>query len=146
MSIDLATWAHLEKLTWQDMLLAFGVLVVARLVSFLLRGLLRGIAERVSPRLRLPILRALPIVRLLIGVGALIVIVPIFLEPTLGNAVAVAASGGLALAFAFKDYGSGLVAGFVTVLDNTSHPGYCIERGRVFGEVKSIELRATRIV
>jgi len=146
MSIDLATWAHLEKLTWQDMLLAFGVLVVARLVSFLLRGLLRGIAERVSPRLRLPILRALPIVRLLIGVGALIVIVPIFLEPTLGNAVAVAASVGLALAFAFKDYGSSLVAGFVTVLDNTYQPGDWIELGGVYGEVKSIELRATRIV
>ncbi len=146
MSTDLATWAHLEKLTWQHVSLALAVLVVAKLVSLLLRGLLRRTAESVSPRLRLPILRAIPIARLLIGAGALIVVVPIFLEPTFGNAVAVFASVGLALAFAFKDYGSSLVAGLVTVLHNTYQPGDWIELGGVYGEVKSIELRATHIV
>jgi small-conductance mechanosensitive channel len=146
MSVDLTTWGHLEKLTWQHVLFALTVLVAARLVSFLLRGLLRRIAESASPHLRLSILRVMPIVRLLIGVAALIVVVPIFVEPTFSNTVAVVASVGLALAFAFKDYGSSLVAGLVTVLTNTYQPGDWIEMGGVYGEVKSIELRATRIV
>ncbi|MFI5176001.1 MAG: mechanosensitive ion channel family protein [Terriglobia bacterium] len=146
MSIDLATWTHLEKLTWEHLFLAVAVLVVARLVSSLLRVLLRRIAESASPHLRLSILRAMPMVRLLIGVIALIVVVPIFVAPTFRNAVAVVASVGLALAFAFKDYGSSLVAGLVTVLENTYQPGDWIEMGGVYGEVKSIELRATRIV
>ena len=146
MNIDLATWVNLEKLTWEHMLLALAALVAANLVSFLLRGLLRRIAESASPHLRLSILRVMPIVRFLIGVAALVVVVPIFVEPTFRNAVAVIASVGLALAFAFKDYGSSLVAGLVTVLENTYQPGDWIELGGVYGEVKSVELRVTRIV
>ena len=87
MSVDLATWGHLEKLTWQ-LVFPLAVLVAARLLSFLLRGLLRRVAESASPHLRLSILSAMPIVRLLIGVAALIVVVPIFVEPTFSNAVA----------------------------------------------------------
>ena len=112
MSTDLATWGHLEKLTWTHVLLAVTVLAAAGLVSFLLRGLLRRIAESASPHLRLSILRAMPVVRLLIGMTALIVVVPIFVEPTFKNAVVVVASAGLALAFAFKDENRGQVALF----------------------------------
>ena len=146
MSADLATWSHLEKITWQHVLLALAVLVAARLLSILLQGLLRRVAESGSARLRLSILRGLPIVRLLIGIGALILVVPIFVEPTFSNAVAVVASVGLALAFALKDYGSSLVAGLLTVLENTYQPGDWIELGGIYGEVKSIGLRATSIV
>ena len=146
MSVDLATWAQLEKLTWQHVFLALIVLGTAKLLSYVLRALLRRVAESTSPQRRLSILRALPIVRLLILVAALIIVVPIFVEPTFPNAVAVFASGGLALAFALKDYGSSLVAGFVTVLENTYQPGDWIELGGIYGEVKSIDLRATHIV
>src|SRR6266704_6080007 len=123
MSVDLATWAHLEKLTWLHVLIALTVLVAARLLSSFLRGSLRRVAESGSPHLRLSILRAMPLVRLLIGVGALIVVAPFFVVPTFSNAVAVVASVGLALAFALKDYGSSLVAGLLTVLENTYQPG-----------------------
>lgn len=146
MQTDLATWARLERLTWQHIWLALAVLIAAKLVSALLRGLLRRIAESASPHLRLSILRVLPIVRLLTGVVALIIVVPIFVEPTFSNVVAVVASVGLALAFAFKDYGGSVLAGLVTVLENTYQPGDWIELGGAYGEVKSIELRATRIV
>ena len=146
MSVDLATWSHLEELTWLHVLLALTVLAAARLLSFVLRGLFRRVAESASPHRRLSILRALPITRLLIGVAALILIVPIFIEPTFRNVVALAATVGLALAFALKDYGSSIVAGLVTVLENVYQPGDWIELGGIYGEVKSIELRATRIV
>lgn len=146
MSIDLATWSHLEKVTWQHVALALIVLVAARTLSFVIRALLRRVAESASPHLRLSILRAMPIARIVVWGAALIIVVPILVEPTFRNAVAVLASVGLALAFAFKDYGTSLVGGLVTVLENTYQPGDWIEVDGVYGEVKSIELRATRIV
>lgn len=143
MSVDLVTWGHLENLTWRHVSLALIVLFLARLLSFVLRGALRRVAERARPHLRLLILRAMPITRLLIGVAALIIIVPIFVEPTIANAIALAASVGLALAFVLKDYASGLVAGLVVVLENAYQPGDWIELGGIYGEVRAIELRAT---
>ncbi len=56
------------------------------------------------------------------------------------------ASVGLALAFALKDYGSSLVAGLVTVLENAYQPGDWIEVDGSYGEVKAIDARAVRIV
>lgn len=146
MNMDLSTWSHIDSLTWQHVFLAFMVLVAARLLSYLVRWLLHLAAKNASPHLRLSILSIVPIVRLVIGIAAVVLIVPIFVEPTLSNAVAIVASVGLALAFAFKDYGSSLIAGLVTVLEKTYQPGDWIEMGGIYGEVKSIELRATRIM
>jgi small-conductance mechanosensitive channel len=52
----------------------------------------------------------------------------------------------LALAFALKDYVSSLVAGIVTVLENTYQPGDWIEVDGAYGEVKTIATRAVHIV
>jgi len=54
----------------------------------------------------------------LIDIGAVAIIVPILVEPTFQNVVALVASLDLALAFALKDYGSSLVAGLVAVPDD----------------------------
>ncbi len=146
MSEDLNAWGLLRKLTWQHVLLVLAVLLAARLLSFVVRWVLRHTAETAQPHLRLSILRAIPITRLLIGVGAVVVAVPILIEPTFGNVIALLAGVGLALAFALKDYASSLVAGLATVLENTYQPGDWIEVGGIYGEVKSIDLRAVRIV
>ena len=146
MHTDLATWAQMEKLTWQHLVLALAIVIGAHVVSAVLRNLLRRIAEGASPHRRLSILRALPTLRLFIAAAAVILVVPIFVEPTFSNALALMASTGLALAFAFKDFGGSLVAGVVTVLENAYQPGDWIEFGGTYGEVKSVELRTTRIV
>ena len=136
----------MRKLTWEHVLLVLAVLLVARLLSFVVRWVLRHAAEKASPHLRLSILRAIPITRLLIGIGAVVVAVPILVEPTFRNVVALLAGVGLALAFALKDYGSSLVAGLATVLEGAYQPGDWVEVDGVYGEVKSIDLRAVRIV
>ena len=146
MTENLNAGVLLRKLIWQDVLLVLAVIVVARLLSFVVRWLLRHAAEKAPPRLRLPILRAMPIARLVIGVGAVVVVVPMLIEPTFRNVVALVASVALALAFALKDYGSSLVAGLATALENTYQPGDWIEMGGIYGEVKSIALRAVRVV
>ena len=139
-------WSILRKLFWKDLLLVLAVFVLARLTSFVIRRIILHFAEKVHPRLRLMFLRALPIVRLLVGIGAVTVIVPILVEPTFRNIVTLMASVGLALAFTLKDYGSSLVAGLATVLENAYQPGDWIEVDGAYGEVKSIGARATRIV
>ena len=55
-----------------------------------------------------PYLRAIPVIRLLVGIGAVMVIVPILVEPTFRNIVTLVASVGLAVAFTLKEYGSSL--------------------------------------
>ncbi len=139
-------WGLLRKLTWEHVLLVLAVLLAARLLSFAVRWALRHFAEKAPPRWRLSILRAMPITRLLIGAAAVVVAVPILVEPTFRNVAALVATVGLALAFALKDYASSLVAGLATVLENTYQPGDWIEMGGIYGEVKSIALRAVRIV
>ena len=136
----------LRKIFWQDFLLILTVFILARLISLVIRRILIYFAEKVLPRFRLPVLRFLPIVRLLVGIGAVAVVVPILVEPTFRNIVTLAASVGLALAFTLKDYGSSLAAGLATVLENTYQPGDWIEVDGTYGEVKSIGARATRIV
>ncbi len=139
-------WSMLRKIFWHDVLLILAVFILARLVSFVIRWFILRFAEKASPHLRLSILRTLPIIRFLVGIGAIVVIVPILIEPTFQNIVALVASVGLALAFTLKDYGSSLMGGLLTVLENTYQPGDWIEVNGIYGEVKSIRARATRIV
>ncbi len=146
MNENFNAWSILRKVLWQDVLLVFAVFILARLISFVIRWFILRYAEKASPHLRLSILRALPIVRLLVGIGAIVVIVQILIEPTFRNIVTLVASTGLSLAFTLKDYGSSVVAGLATVLENTYQPGDWIEVDGTYGEVKSIGGRATRIV
>ena len=141
-----STWGILKKMTWEDMLLVAGVLVLAWFVAAIARWVIRHIAEIVPARFRLFVLRPLPILRLAIGITAIIVITPILIEPKFQNIIALIASVSLALAYAFKDYGSCLIAGLITVLENTYQPGDWIEVDGIYGEVKSINSRAVHII
>jgi len=136
----------MRKLTWQDVLLVLAVLLLARLLVLLVRWTVQRTAEKMPPHLRLAILRVAPLTRLLIDVAAIAIVVPILVEPTFQNIVALLASIGLVLAFALKDYGSSLVAGLVTILENTYQPGDWIEVDGTYGEVKAIGLRAVHLV
>ncbi len=139
-------WGLLRKLTWQDALLAVAVLLLAHVLVSLAQWMLRHAAEKASPHLRLGILRVVPIARLLIRIAAVVLVVSILVEPTFRNIVGLLASIGLVLAFALKDYGSCLIAGVVTVLENVYQPGDWIEVDGAYGEVKSIGVRAVTIV
>lgn len=136
----------LRNLESQDVALVVLVLAAAWLLALAVRWLLQKVAERASVRLRLPVLRTIPILRLCIGVAALVVIVPVLVEPSFQNVVAIVASVSLALAFVLKDYASSLVAGLVTVIEAPYQPGDWIEVAGTYGEVRQIGLRAVHIV
>jgi small conductance mechanosensitive channel len=136
----------LRELVWQDILFILAVLVASRLVVLGARQAVRRLAEIVPARWRLPVLRFAPKARLLIDLGTVLIILPVLVEPTFHNTVALIATVGLALAFAFKDYGSCLIAGLVTILENPYQPGDWIEIGGAYGEVTAVGLRAVHIV
>jgi small-conductance mechanosensitive channel len=146
MPTTVEAWKMFEKVTWQRVLLVLLVLLLARLLSVLIVRGLRAIAEAARPRRRLAILRWLPITRLLVGLAAAIAAIPILVEPTVRNVIAIAAALAVALAFAFKDYGSSIVAGIATILENAYQPGDWIEIDGVYGEVTAVNLRAVRVV
>ena len=146
MNYSLSAWGHLEKLIWRDVLIIAAVLFSARLLILAMQWTVRRAAETARPHRRLIILRIVPIARLLIRATAIVTIVPILVEPTVPNLLALSAGLGLALAYTLKDYGSSFVAGVVTVLENTYQPGDWIEVDGAYGEVKSIAGRAVRLV
>jgi len=146
MTENTEAWGFLRKLSWEDMLLVLGVLVLAGIIATVIRWSMRHLSEKVPVKPRLLILRFVPISRLLVAIAAIVIIVPILIEPKFQNVIALIASVGVAFAFAFKDYVSCLAGGIVTVLENTYQPGDWIEVDGIYGEVKSIDMRAVRIV
>ena len=146
MNDSAGAWGHLQKLVWRDALIIAAVLLLARLLALVMQRILRHWGERARPSRRLMILRAVPLVRLLIRAAAIAVIVPLLMEPTFRNVLALGAALGLALAYTLKDYGSSFVAGLVTVMENTYQPGDWIEVDGAYGEVKSIAGRAVHLV
>jgi len=136
----------LRDLTWSHILLVVVVLAGCHLLVLAVRRIVRSAAESAPSHRRLLILRIAPFARLLIWIAGIAIIVPILVEPSFENVVALVATVGLTLAFALKDYVSCLIAGVVTIIENTYQPGDWIEVDGTYGEVKTIGARAVRIV
>jgi small conductance mechanosensitive channel len=136
----------LRELTWNHALVILLVLVSCRLLITVMRRIVHRTARNAPSHRRLLILRAAPIVRLLIGIAAIVTIIPLLVEPNFENVIALIAAIGIALAFAVKDYVSCIIAGVVTILENTYQPGDWIEIDGTYGEVAAINLRAVHIV
>ena len=143
---DLGRWHLFQPLTWDHVIVALGVLVSAGVLAVLVRRVFRRLADTVPPRFRMIVLRTSPFLRVMIGLIAVGLVIPIVVEPTLQNILTLLASVGLAFAFALKDYASSLVAGLTAVLENIHQPGDWIELAGAYGEVKAITLRAVRII
>lgn len=126
--------------------LILAITLIAVVLTILVQRVLPRIAEGVPGRFRYHLLPLIPVFRLIILVLAIVLIAPLIVRPTLQNFIALFGAAGLAVGFAFKDYISSLIAGVVTVYEQPYRLGDRISIEGVYGEVKSVGLRAVQLV
>ena len=104
------------------------------------------LAERGPSRLRLYLLAVVPVARLLLLTTAILWIVPIVFNITFQNFLVIAGAASVAIGFAFKDYVSSLIAGVVAIFERPYRPGDWVKIGGDYGEVRSVGMRAIRVL
>lgn len=143
---DLGVKAAFDSITGQALLKALLVIVIASLITVAVQKLLPRVAEKLGGKPRLYLLASVPLLRLLIILATIVIVVPILVEPSFENMVAIFGALALALGFAFKDYANSLIAGIVTLYEMPYRPGDWIEVDGHYGQVRSIGTRAAEIV
>ena len=121
------------------------ILLGTWLVILLARKAFPYLAERGPSQLRLYLLGAVPIIRLVMLVIAIMWVIPIVFNITLQNFLVIAGALGVAIGFAFKDYVSSLIAGIVAIVERPYRPGDWVRIGGDYGEVRSVGMRAIEI-
>jgi small-conductance mechanosensitive channel len=122
------------------------IVLIAWSLTWVIERAIPWIAERVPARVRLHLLPLAPVLKLVILIAAAGLVIPLIIEPTLRNLMTILAAAGLALGFAFKDYISSVIAGVVALYERPYRTGDWVRIGDVYGEVRSLSLRALRIV
>ena len=146
MNPDPALPSILRHLTFETFLLIVGAVVAARIVAAGLKAAFGRLAEKSSPRWRILVLGWMPVARLLVVLATTAFIVSLLIVPSWRNVVGLLAGAGLVLSFALKDYGSCLLAGLAVIFERTYQPGDWVEIGGAYGEIRSVGLRAVRLV
>lgn len=124
-----------------------GLIVVCTWAAiWLIRTAVPFLAERGPSRLRLYLLAVVPVARLLLLTTAILWIVPIVFNITLQNFLVIAGAASVAIGFAFKDYVSSLIAGVVAIFERPYRPGDWVKIGGDYGEVRSVGMRAIRVL
>ncbi|MCP5420795.1 MAG: mechanosensitive ion channel [Gammaproteobacteria bacterium] len=122
------------------------VIVLAWLSIMAIDRLIPWLSNRLSGRSRLYLMPSLPALRLLVVVLAAGFLLPLLIKPTLQNFVAILGVIGVAIGFAFKDYVSSVIAGVLSIYERPYRPGDWVKIDDAYGEVRSVSLRALRIV
>jgi len=122
------------------------IVFVAWATIALIERFLPLLADSVPSRFRLYILPWVPILRLLILVIAIMITLPMLVNLSPNNILAVLGATGLAVGFAFKDYVSSLIGGIVAIAERPYSVGDWVEIGGDYGLVESVGMRALRIV
>jgi small conductance mechanosensitive channel len=122
------------------------IIVLAYVLAKAVELFFPWLAERLPGRLRLYILPSVPVLRLVILLVAIAEILPLVVNLTFHNSLAIIGASGLALGFALKDYVSGIAAGIVALYERPYRPGDWVQVDGAYGEVQSVRLRALRLV
>lgn len=121
------------------------IIVVAWAIVFAARKLLPFLAERGPSQTRLYLLGAVPVIRLLAMMLAILWIVPLVFNVTFQNFLVIAGAASVAIGFAFKDYVSSLIAGIVAIFERPYRSGDWVKVGEDYGEIRQMGLRGMTI-
>lgn len=132
----------LQEISFIEIFLVVGVTWLA---IWTIRRLFPYVADRAPQRLRLFLLGAVPILRLILLTAAILWVVPIIFNVTFENFLVIAGAVSVAIGFAFKDYFSSLVAGVVAIFEKPYRPGDWVKISDDYGEVTAVGMRALAI-
>jgi len=118
--------------------LAWGLILTAE-------HMIPALAKRLPARMRMYLLPSIPVFRLAILIIAFVMIVPMVIQTSLQNLIAILGFTAVALGFAFKDYISSLIAGIVAIYERPYRVGDWVTIDGAYGEVQSLSLRALRL-
>ena len=135
-----------RDITTDIILEAILVVVLAIFLVWLSQKLLTWLGNQLHSSRRLFILAIIPTIRIIVVAGAILWIVPLFIELTVQNTVAILSVTGLAIGFALKDYVSSLIAGIVAAYEMPYRLGDWIEVEGNYGEVRRIGMRVVEVV
>lgn len=122
------------------------ILIAIGLLILLLQKGLPWIANQLPGKRRLFLLATIPLLRLALILVAFLMVIPLLIEPSFQNMIAFLGTVGVALGFALKDYVSSLIAGVVSIGEQTYRNGDWIQVGNVYGEVRHVGMRTVSIV
>jgi small conductance mechanosensitive channel len=133
---------QLDKIDFVEIAVIAGMAWVA---IMLVERLVPRLASRLPARLRMYLLPSIPVFRLAILMIAVAMIVPMVIQTSLQNLIAILGFTAVALGFAFKDYISSLIAGIVAIYERPYRVGDWVTIDGAYGEVQSLSLRALRL-
>jgi small conductance mechanosensitive channel len=142
-----STVSHLFQTLDAAALIELALIVVGALVLITLeQRLLPWAADKLHGYYRHMVLATVPLLRLVIIGIALLLALPIVIEPSWQNMAALLGTAGLALGFALKDYVSSLIAGVVSAFERPYRPGDWIEIDGIYGEVVHVGMRSVALL
>lgn len=122
------------------------ILLATIALTVLMQRTLNWLGRRLHGKRRHLTLALVPLLRLLIGLVAIILIVPLVIEPSLQNMVALLGAIGIAVGFALKDYASSLIAGIVAIGEKPYRNGDWVRIGEHYGEVTHVGMRTIEVI
>ncbi len=103
------------------------------------------LSEKVASRFRLIVRQSLPFSRAALLLIAAIFLIRLFLHLSTTNILALTGTISVAVGFAFKDYVSSLIAGFLALFEVPYRVGDRVQIGEHYGEIISYGLRGIRL-
>ncbi|QIZ70671.1 mechanosensitive ion channel family protein [Oxynema aestuarii] len=127
--------------------ITIAVVVVAATYGILWANekLIAWVSEKVPSRFRLGVKQSLPFCRAVIILIAVLTLVRLFVRLSANNLLALTGTTAVALGFAFKDYASSLIAGFIALFEGPYRVGDRVAIGEHYGEIVSYGLRGVRL-
>lgn len=135
-----------KNIDGEGMLELAAMIAMAAVLIFVVQRSIPWIGNRLGGKKRLNLLATVPFIRLFIILTTCVMIIPLLIEPSIQNMVALLGTVGLALGFALKDYASSLIAGIVAISEQNYRNGDWVRVGDVYGEVRNVGLRTIEMV
>ncbi|MFO7863661.1 MAG: mechanosensitive ion channel [Salinivirgaceae bacterium] len=126
----------------------FYTLLILLLTYFVLQVLTKilTIWGELSTKRRVTMKGLIPLLRILVWVGAIIFIIVSVLRPPMASLLAFGASIGVAVGFASQDLLKNIFGGITIIFDRPFKVGDKVSIGEFYGEITEIGLRSTRLV